>query len=110
MSDSAFDERIAVHDFSVATSMTVTDPTVFRSRGLAAWAQGDWMTAQQLDIGLRGVAVALRDRTCDRKFDRKCAAGITFEAGANNTAQIAERLPPFLVVSGTSFATFALGS
>ena len=94
--------------------MTVTDPTVFRSRGLAAWAQGDWMTAQQLDIGLRGVAVALRDRTCeckcDRKFDRKCAVGITFEAGANNTAQIAERLPPFLVVSGTSFATFALGS
>ena len=53
---------IAAHDFSVFTPRTNTEPQTFRQYVSAARLQGYWMTEAQLEPGLRGVSVPLRDR------------------------------------------------
>ena len=59
----------------------------------SARALGHWVSQRQLDSGLCGVAVALRDR----KGECKGGVGMTLQASAYTPAQIAERLLPLLV-------------
>lgn len=60
--DAALDEWIAAHDFVVLSPNTQTDPAQFRADVLAARQLGYWVTERQLEVGLRGIAVALKDR------------------------------------------------
>ena len=61
-SDERLDAWIGAHDFSSFTAHTVTDPKVFRNEVLTARALDYWVATQHLDVGLGGVAVALKDR------------------------------------------------
>ena len=90
--DAVLETWIAEHEFNSFTPHTVTDHGLFRSHVLAARTQGHWITEQQLDIGLRGVAVALRDR----KGESKGAIGMTVQAVAYSPEQMEERLLPLL--------------
>jgi IclR family transcriptional regulator, pca regulon regulatory protein len=90
--DAEIDIWVAAHDFSSFTPSTVTDPAVFRSHVLAARSLGHWMTESQLDAGLRGVAVALRDR----KGECKGAVGMTLPGAAFTPEQITQNLLPLL--------------
>ncbi|MDE1950698.1 MAG: helix-turn-helix domain-containing protein [Burkholderiales bacterium] len=92
MEEPARETWIAEHNFSAFTPHTVTDASVFRASVEEAQALGYGMTTQQLDIGLRGVAVALRDR----KGACKGALGMTLPATAFTTEQIRDRLLPLL--------------
>jgi IclR family pca regulon transcriptional regulator len=94
----AVDEWVAAHDFSGFTPQTVTKPEQFREHVRTARALGHWITERQLDIGLIGVAMALRDR----KGECKGAIGMTLQAQAYTTAQIQERLLPLLVDAAQS--------
>jgi IclR family pca regulon transcriptional regulator len=93
LSEKALDTWIAGHDFSSFTARTVTDPNVFRRHVQAARQLGHWMTEAQLDAGLRGVAVALKDR----KGECKGAISMTLQLQSFTTEQIADRLLPMLV-------------
>lgn len=62
LDDEAFEAWLAEHDFVSYTPHTVVSRAVFRSQVRQARALGYWHTEQQLDAGLRGVAVALIDR------------------------------------------------
>lgn len=53
---------IAAHDFSAFTPRTVTDPAVFEDHVHATRALGYGLAEGLLEPGLRGVAVALKDR------------------------------------------------
>lgn len=53
---------IAAHDFVGFTAQTVTDRARFRDQLREAREQDHWTTVGQLDPGLRGIALALRDR------------------------------------------------
>jgi IclR family transcriptional regulator, pca regulon regulatory protein len=61
-SDARLDQWIAEHDFAGFTAHTVTDPQRFRDQALAARALDYWTAEQQLDLGLAGIAVAVKDR------------------------------------------------
>lgn len=60
--DEALDRWIAGHEFTTFGGSAMRDGTRFRETVLAARALGYWVTEQLLDPGLRGIAVALRDR------------------------------------------------
>ena len=60
--NSALTKWISSHDFAAFTSSTVTDGGAFFELVNRAREQGHWITAGQLDAGLTGVAVPLRDR------------------------------------------------
>jgi IclR family pca regulon transcriptional regulator len=60
--DAALDAWIAAHAFTGFTADSPRDPARFRDEVLAARAAGHVLTEQQLDPGLRGIAVPLRDR------------------------------------------------
>lgn len=90
-SDAALDRWIAEHDFTGYTAHTVTDPARFRANVLIARAQDYWTTEQQLDLGLRGVAMALRDR----KGECRGALGIVMPMQDMPAEQtVARMLPP----------------
>jgi IclR family transcriptional regulator, pca regulon regulatory protein len=61
-SDARLDAWIAGHDFTSFTAHTVTDGRVFRDEVHAARARDHWVAKQNLDFGLGGVAVPLKDR------------------------------------------------
>jgi IclR family pca regulon transcriptional regulator len=86
------DAWIAAHDFAAFTAQTVTDAARFREAVLHARALNYWITEQQLDPGLRGIAVALRDR----KGECQGAIGMTVQSTAFTAEQMAERLLPLL--------------
>ena len=92
LDDEPLDAWIAAHDFSVFTPQTVTDPDVFRQHARGARALGYWITEQQLDLGLCGIATALRDR----KGECKGAVGMTLPSTAYTQDQLRERLLPLL--------------
>ena len=75
--DNASLERwIAAHDFVGFTAHTVTDPQTFSEEIRDARSHDYWTTQGQLDMGLRGLAVALKDR----KGVCKAAMSMTLQA------------------------------
>jgi len=98
LGDAEINAWIAAHDFSAFTPNTVTDPAIFKGHVLAARQLGYWMTESQLDAGLRGVAVALRDR----KGECRGAVGMTLPTSAYATEQITGKLLPLLTDAAQS--------
>ena len=90
LSDEALERWIAEHDFSSFTAYTVTQRKRFRDHVLAARAQGWWSTEQQLNLGLRGLALALKNR----KGLCQGALGILFQMQSHTTEQMQQRLLP----------------
>jgi IclR family pca regulon transcriptional regulator len=90
--DDALDEWIAEHQFSGFTSHTVTDPHQFRDNVHAARSLDYWMTDQHLDPGLRGIAVALKDR----RGECRGAIGMTLQMQSYTSEQMVEKLLPLL--------------
>jgi IclR family pca regulon transcriptional regulator len=91
-SEEELDEWIAKHAFSGFTSFTVTDPEEFKSNVRRARALNHWITHQQFDLGLSGVAMALKDR----KGECKGALGMTVQSRAYTPEQIEQQLLPLL--------------
>jgi IclR family pca regulon transcriptional regulator len=91
-SEEALNAWIAKHEFTSFTSHTVTDPERFRDNVHAARALDYWMTDQHLDPGLRGIALALKDR----KGECRGAIGMTLQAQAYDSARMIEQLLPLL--------------
>jgi len=81
---------IAEHEFATFTPHSVNDRAQFHEAVVATQTRGYSVTAQQLDPGLRGIAVALRDR----KGECKGAVGITMPIQPLSNEQIVERLLP----------------
>lgn len=89
--EAALEAWIDAHDFSQHTAHTVTDPARFRDHVLAARSLDYWMTDQQLDIGLCGIAVALKDR----KGECRGAIGMTIQVANRSPEQrVSELLAP----------------
>ena len=91
-SDERLDAWIAAHDFTSFTAHTVTDPARYRETVLAARALDYWSTEQQLDLGLRGIAVAVKDR----KGECVGAIGMSVNMQGQTQAQMIEALLPSL--------------
>ncbi len=91
-SDEALDRWLAGHNFCSFTSHTITDPATFRSHVLVARHRDHWMAEQQLDMGLRGLSVVLKDL----HGECKGAIGMTVPAQSYTEQQMAERLLPLL--------------
>lgn len=62
LSDTALDQWLNEHTFVALSPGTVTDPAAFKADVMGARQLGYWVTEQQLEVGLRGIAVALKDR------------------------------------------------
>lgn len=92
LGDDALDRWIGGHSFSSFTSHTVTDPATFRERVVAARQLDHWVADQQLDMGLRGVAVALKDL----HGECRAAIGMTVPSQSYGVEQIAQQLLPLL--------------
>jgi IclR family pca regulon transcriptional regulator len=92
MGDEAMDRWITDHPFSSFTSHTVTDPAMFRDNALRARELNHWITHQQFDLGLSGVAMALKDR----KGECKGAIGMTVQQRSYSPEQIEGQLLPLL--------------
>lgn len=90
--DEALDAWIAAHSFTALSTHTVTDPSRYREHVLAARALGYWYTEQQLDAGLRGIAVALKDR----RGECKGAVGMTLPIHPLTREQVVDRMLPLL--------------
>ena len=83
---------IEEHDFVSFTAHTVTDRRRFREQVGEARRQDYWATSQQLDFGLRGISVALKDRkgTC------KGAMGMSVQAQNYTPVAMVDKLLPLL--------------
>lgn len=92
LSDEALDKWIADHDFTQFTAFGVKDGVQFKEVVLAARALDYWITEQQLELGLRGIAVALKDR----KGESHGAIGIVLQMQTMSREQMIERLLPML--------------
>ena len=90
--DEAVQQWVAEHQFSRFTPYTVTDPGLFLELVRSARAAGYWVSDQQLDLGLRGLAVPLKDR----KGECKGAIGSTLQIHAQTVGQVVERMLPTL--------------
>jgi IclR family pca regulon transcriptional regulator len=80
------------HRFGTFTPHTITDADRFRESVSAARELGYWSTDQYLNVGLRGLAVALRDR------QGRCAGALsmTFQTQAYPNDSFLEKLLPAL--------------
>jgi IclR family transcriptional regulator, pca regulon regulatory protein len=92
LDDEVFDAWLAGHEFVAFTPHTTVNRATFRSQVRQARSLGYWHTEQQLDAGLRGVAVAL----IDRKGRCKGAVGTTMPMTAyrNSEHMLEAVLPP----------------
>lgn len=92
LSSTALARWIAAHDFVSYTSATVTDVAGFRQQIEEARALDYWTTVGQLDAGLRGIAVALKDRR------GRCvgAVSMTVQTHIHDEQQVATQLMPLL--------------
>ena len=90
--DDALEAWIAAHDFTQFTAFGVQDKAQFRDNVLGARALDYWITEQQLELGLRGLAVALKDR----KGECRGAIGIVLQMQTLSREQMIERLLPLL--------------
>jgi IclR family transcriptional regulator, pca regulon regulatory protein len=90
--DAALQRWLDAHDFGSFTPHTTTDPVRFRDTVQAARGLGYWLTEQQLDVGLRGLGVAVKDR----KGECCGAVSMTLQMQPLSAAQVIERLLPLL--------------
>jgi len=95
--DDRLDAWIAEHEFPAFTAQTITDRARFRDVVMQARRLDHWITDQQLDPGLRGIAVAVRDR----KGECRGAIGMTVQTTAFTPEQMAETLLPLLQEAAT---------
>jgi IclR family pca regulon transcriptional regulator len=92
LDDAALDAWVAGHSFGAYTARTVHDPTQFAATVRAARAQDHWIAEQQLDGGLNGVAMALKDR----RGQILAAIGMTVQSASWPREAIEARLLPAL--------------
>ena len=92
MDDEALDAWLAAHEFAAYLPTTVAHPASLREYVLAARALGYWVTEAQLDPGLRGLAVPLKDR----KGECKGAVSTTVPMQPMTREQMIERFLPLL--------------
>lgn len=93
LSDAALEAWLQDYDFGAGfLPTTVTNATVFREHVLMARALGHWVTEAQLDPGLRGLAVALKDH----KGECKGAVSTTMPTQPLTREQMIERFLPML--------------
>jgi IclR family pca regulon transcriptional regulator len=90
--DVSLDRWIEEHSFTAFTGDAMGAGSRFREAVLAARAQGWWVTEQLLDTGLRGIAVALRDR----HGECRGAVSMTMPMQPLSRAQLAARMLPLL--------------
>jgi IclR family pca regulon transcriptional regulator len=90
--DAALERWMAEHEFSSFTPEGSRDPQRFLEWTLAARALGYWITEQQLDPGVRGIALPLRDR----KGECKAAIGISVSMLPHTREQLVARMLPLL--------------
>ncbi len=92
LNDAALESWLHAHAFAAFTGNTPTSRTAFRRQIKAAREQDHWISSGQLDAGLSGIAVPLRDR----RGACKAAIGMTVQDLAWSREQILERLLPAL--------------
>ncbi|MEO7151637.1 MAG: IclR family transcriptional regulator C-terminal domain-containing protein [Burkholderiaceae bacterium] len=90
--DATLERWITEHEFSSYTPDGSRDPARFREWIDATRALGYWITEQQLDPGLRGIAIPL----IDRKGECKGAIGMTVAMLPNPREQLVSRMLPLL--------------
>jgi len=91
-SEARLSEWLAQHEFSAFTARTTTDPVTFLRDVQAARELGYWVTEQQLTLGLRGMALPVKDR----KGECVGAIGTTMPMGLNSREEVIARLLPRL--------------
>ena len=91
-SDAQLDAWIAGHDFASFSAHTVSDPARFRANLRSARALDYWTTEQQLDLGLAGIAVAVKNR----KGECVGAIGMTVQMQNHPPDRLAQTLLPAL--------------
>jgi IclR family pca regulon transcriptional regulator len=92
LADDALDRWIAEHPFTTFTAQGLASSERFREVVLGARAQGYWVTEQQLDAGLRGIALPLKNR----KGECIGAVGMTLPMLPESVEQMTARLLPVL--------------
>lgn len=92
LGEAALDDWLRDYDFGAYLPTTVTNAAVFREHVLMARALGYWVTEAQLDPGLRGLAVALKDR----KGECLGAVSTTMPMHPITREQMIERFLPML--------------
>lgn len=90
--DEALDRWIAEHAFTAYTAQALGGGDRFREVVLGARAQGYWVTEQQLDAGLRGIALPLKNR----KGECVGAIGMTLPIQRETVDEMTARLLPVL--------------
>jgi len=90
--DEAVDQWIATHEFFGFTAQTVVEASRFREHVMAARTLGFWMTEQQLDPALRGIAVPVKDR----KGECRGSIGMTLQSQSYTQESMLEKLLPAL--------------
>jgi IclR family transcriptional regulator, pca regulon regulatory protein len=92
LKEPALAKWIEQHDFAAYTPESVTDRRTFLRQVRLAQAQGWWATAGQLDTGLTGVSMPLKDRR------GRCiaAVGMTVQTVHWNMQRVATQLLPVL--------------
>jgi len=91
-SEARLEQWIAEHDFAGYTAHTVTDPQRFRDQVQTARTLDYWTTEQQLDLGLAGIAVAVKDR----KGECVGAIGQTLNLQGHTEQRVTDELLPAL--------------
>lgn len=91
-SESRLAEWLAQHEFSAFTPRTTTDPATFLRDVQAARELGYWVAEQQLTLGLRGMALPVKDR----KGECVGAIGTTMPVGIGSREEVVVRLLPRL--------------
>ena len=91
--DEEVTQWVAEHGFAKYTPHTVASPQAFLEQIELARRMGYSYTQQQLDSGLRGVSVPVRDRK------NRClgAIGVTLQLGSSSRDDVVERLVPLLL-------------
>jgi len=92
LDDAALDAWLAAHDFASFTGFTPVEAARFRESVLATRALDYASADQMLDFGLRGIAVALKDRRGRSAY----ALSITVQRQAYPGDALMERLLPLL--------------
>lgn len=90
--DAALDAWIAEHDFASFTGAAPVDAARFRDSVLAARQLDHWQAEQHLNVGLSGLAVALKDR----KGRCQYALSVTVQRQVYPGDELTKRLLPVL--------------
>lgn len=92
LTDAALDAWVAAHSFAGFSARTVVDAAEFAAQVRSARGSEAWITRQQLDFGLAGVAVPLKDR----HGHCKAAMSMTLQSAFWSDARIEAELVPAL--------------